>query len=66
MAIVRTIECCICGERYTEKNAGEGFPGWGAIQGIILNGEANPDLCPDHLTKVANFIDKYNTTVEKS
>jgi len=55
--ILRTIKCDICGAVYTEQRDGEGFPGWGALQGVILDGAANPSLCPDHLKAAADFID---------
>jgi hypothetical protein len=55
--ILRTITCAICKFRATEEKPGDGWKGWGAIQGIELNGEENPSLCPDHLKLVADFAD---------
>lgn len=56
--IKRTVVCGICTEQYTEEKEGDGFPGWGQISGIILNGDTNPYLCPKHLKNVANFADE--------
>lgn len=56
--IKRTIVCSICNASYTEKEANEGFPKWGAIHGISLNGIDNPHVCPQHLAAVAEFVDK--------
>lgn len=55
--ILRTIKCDICGESYTEERDGAGFPGWGSLQGVTLNGTANPTFCPGHLAQVADFVD---------
>lgn len=59
MAVLRTIKCDVkdCENQYTEPSEGEGWKGWGALQGIALDGVPNPALCPDCLEKVANFID---------
>ena len=57
MSVRRTVCCDICDAMYTEKNANDGFPNWGQLMGIKLNDVDNPYLCPDHLTKVADFID---------
>lgn len=48
MAMLRTVECDIkgCTRRYTEREPGAGFPGWGQIRGAVLNGSAEPMLCP--------------------
>lgn len=60
MATVRTIKCDIpgCEAQHTEKTHGDGFPGWGELKGIALNGVANPSLCPKHLAMVAEYIDR--------
>ena len=55
--LLRTIQCTVCKNRYTEKQQDEGFPGWGQLMGISLNGDSNPYLCPVHLARVANFLD---------
>ena len=55
--ILRTIECAVCKKKYTEEKENDGFAGWGQIGGVVLNGDSNPHLCPDHLATVANFID---------
>ncbi len=55
--ILRTIKCDVCGTEFTEPKDNDGFAGWGAIMGIALNGVANPNLCPEHLAAVADFVD---------
>lgn len=55
--ILRTIRCDICGQQYTEKSDGSGFPGWGALQGIKLDDTPNPSLCPEHLAAMADHLD---------
>jgi hypothetical protein len=54
----RIIVCDVCNKMVTEDNEGEGFPGWGALQGIKLEGVANPNLCPEHLKIVADLVAK--------
>lgn len=56
---LRFVTCDIpgCGSRHEEINAGDGFSGWGQLQGIILNGVPNPLLCPIHLSLTASFVD---------
>jgi len=56
--ILRTVRCSICGNEYTEPKPNEGWQDWGALQGIILDGDENPMLCPTHLADVANYVDK--------
>lgn len=58
MAITRTITCDICCKTATETVPNEGWPGWGGLHGIALNGVTNPTLCPTDLARVAEFIDK--------
>lgn len=57
---LRTMTCDIknCLSSYTEKKPGDGFPGWGQLNGICLDGNDNPCLCPDHLTRMAEYADK--------
>lgn len=55
--ILRTIKCDVCGATYTEERDGAGFPGWGALQGVALDGVPNPSLCPKHLQAAAQFVD---------
>lgn len=64
MSIKKTVCCDICGKEYTEKNPNDGFPNWGQIMGINLNGTDNPYVCPYHLAEVADFID--NMVIEES
>jgi hypothetical protein len=56
--MLRTI-CCDapgCDKRLQENEPGAGFPGWGALQGIALDGKENPALCPEHLAKLADLL----------
>jgi len=55
--IKRTIKCDICGVEAIEPIDGGGWPGWGGLNGIALDGVPNPSLCPKHLAQVADFID---------
>lgn len=59
MALLKTIQCDIqgCKTSCTEPKPGDGWVGWGQLQGIILNGNENPYLCPEHLGRVADFAD---------
>lgn len=61
---LRTVTCDIkgCVERYTENQSGDGFPGWGQLNGIALNGVDNPYLCPEHLHKISEFADSLEIT----
>lgn len=56
--ILRTITCEVCGQTYTEEAHGNGFPGWGALQGITLDGVDNPTLCPAHKAVLADCLDQ--------
>lgn len=58
MSIIRTIQCDVCGKALEEDKPGHGWPGWGALQGISLDGVPDPSLCPFDKGKVADFIDK--------
>lgn len=60
MSQIRTIRCDIpgCPHYREERTFGDGWNGWGSLQGISFNGKDNPDLCPYHLEKVADFIDQ--------
>lgn len=55
--ILRTIKCALCPTTETEPEENAGWKGWGAIQGIVLDGEPNPHVCPVCLGKVAEFAD---------
>jgi len=55
--ILRMIKCDICGREEREAQPNEGWPGWGALQGVALNGVNNPSICPAHLATVAEFVD---------
>ncbi len=56
--ILRTITCDApeCKHLEQEQAPGAGWPGWGAIQGIAIDGKENPSLCPRHLKAIADFI----------
>lgn len=62
--ILRTIRCAVCGKTHTEAAPNVGFPGWGAVHGVELNGEANPTLCPEHLASVMNYIEELKNGVD--
>lgn len=64
--LIRTIQCDVCGEECTEKNENDGWPGWGALQGIALDGRANPSLCPKHLAAAATFLDDLKQEIESN
>ena len=53
--MVRKVVCGVCGTSHTETLPGEGWPGWGQLQGIVLDGDENPYLCPTHLSDIAGF-----------
>jgi len=57
MSIKQIIQCSVCGKEEIEKETGAGFTGWGALQGISLDGEDNPTLCPIHLKSQAKSLD---------
>lgn len=61
MAQVRTICCDVCGLTAVEKTYGAGFPGWGGLIGVAVTTDdgreaVNPDLCPEHKARVAEFV----------
>lgn len=60
MAQLRTVYCDIegCKQKHEEKSYGDGWPGWGQLHGINLNGNVAPMLCPKHLEYIADFVDR--------
>lgn len=60
MATLRTVYCDIkgCDHKHEEVAFGAGWPGWGQLSGIELNGMPNPMLCPEHLQYIADFADR--------
>lgn len=56
MSVIKTIRCDVCKKTEQEKEPNAGWPGWGALQGINLNGVDNPNLCPTHLGHVAELL----------
>jgi hypothetical protein len=60
MSVLRTIQCDMpkCSNAYQEKASNEGFPGWGSINGVMLNGITNPNCCPDCKDKIMTYIDE--------
>lgn len=56
--MLRTIKCCVCQLTYTEKTEGAGWPNWGQALGFAIDRDANPFLCPKHLTAMADYIVK--------
>lgn len=57
MPIIQSIRCDVCGAEMDESQPGAGFPGWGALQGIDLDGVENPSLCPGDLGRLGQFAD---------
>ena len=55
--IIRTIICFHCGIKQEETNPNAGWPGWGAIHGVQIDGTINPDFCPECLSVIMNFVD---------
>ncbi len=58
MSILRTVCCDVCPTTFTEPVEGDGFAGWGNLQGINFNGAINPWLCHSCLSEVADAMDK--------
>lgn len=56
--IQRTAICGACGAKETEDKFGEGFKQWIQIQGIQLDGDANPHFCPECTKKIMDYVDK--------
>lgn len=57
MAKLQVFICDVCGKEHREECYGNGAPGWGAFQGIVLNGVDSPVLCIEHKTKLAEHLD---------
>ena len=57
MSMYRTVKCDICGEEYTEKEYGAGFPEWMLINGIVLDGISEIWICPTHRDMIADYVD---------
>lgn len=56
---LRLINCEFpgCAETLLEAQEGAGWPGWGHIAGLAVNGaERDLHLCPLHLERVTAFI----------
>jgi rubrerythrin len=58
MPIERKIICDVCHAELVEGTHQSGFPGWGHVAGVALNGVENPTLCPVCLSKVMDFVDR--------
>ena len=58
MGIKRTVCCDMCGVVQEEAKLDAGWPGWGAIQGVALDGVACPALCPECLAILMTFIEE--------
>ena len=55
--IIRLAKCCVCGKQEAERSYGAGWPAWAQFNGITMNGDENPMLCPKHMRMVADYID---------
>ena len=64
--ILRTIKCGICGFEATETQANKGWKGWGQLSGAALDGDANPHLCPDHVSTMFTHADHIKQFLTKS
>ncbi len=79
MPMVRTIQCDICEQTESEKEYGQGWPGWAIINGIAAK-EPNDTksltqenmqfiLCPEHTIDTSNFLtdlqDNYTSDEEQ-
>lgn len=64
MTILRQIKCDIvgCDNCAVEVTPNSGWPGWGQLNGVTLNGADNPHLCPTHLSTLANCADKESSS----
>lgn len=62
--LLRNVSCDIagCASACLETAPGEGWTGWGQFYGIKLNGVDNPYLCPDHVARLADFVDSLKVT----
>lgn len=58
MTMLRKVYCDCCDASHEESVPGDGFPGWGQLNGIVLDGSENPYLCPSCLAVVADFTDR--------
>ncbi len=58
MSMLLHITCDVCKKKEQEKYEGAGFSDWGRLMGITLNDVANPNLCPEHLSVTAAFVDR--------
>jgi len=54
--IKKIIVCGVCGLEQAEDAPDAGWKGWGQLNGIGLDGIANPHLCPQHLIVAAEAI----------
>jgi len=45
-----------CGNQYTEKSYGDGFPDWGYIKGASNENGEEPWLCPECMVKHLKII----------
>jgi hypothetical protein len=57
MSVRREIECNVCGERTMEHEPNDGWQGWGQLRGVVLDGVADPHLCPECLKVTAVAAD---------
>lgn len=59
MSMTRIRRCDVkgCEAELEEEVWGQGHDGWGQLLGIVLDGVSDPNLCPEHLKQVADFVD---------
>lgn len=56
--IIRIITCGVCHKLEKEEGQNKGWPGWGQLSGVVINGEENPQLCPACLARAADALTK--------
>lgn len=58
----RTITCDTkgCNNSYSEKEYGDGLPGWGIIKGASNEKGSEPSLCPDCMVKHLKILNGEN------
>ena len=56
--ITRTIHCARCKVSEQEPMPNAGWKGWMILQGVELNGDTNPAICPSCTNVIMNVIDR--------
>lgn len=56
--IKKIFKCDGCGYEQLEPVQDMGVRGWSGINGVMLNGSANPIFCPRCTTNIMEYVDK--------